>query len=82
MLVGTLGYVSPEQLIGESPATSRDLWALAVVAYETIAGRDARSGIGSAAGKETTDINEYPSGSSGPRAVDRSHGPDLGHAPQ
>jgi eukaryotic-like serine/threonine-protein kinase len=38
VLVGTLGYMSPEQLFGERPATSWDLWALAVVAYEILTG--------------------------------------------
>src|SRR5207245_1576068 len=38
MLLGTLGYMSPEQLIGENPAESWDLWGLAVAAYETLTG--------------------------------------------
>ena len=38
ILVGTPGYISPEQLLGEKPALSWDLWALAVTAYETLAG--------------------------------------------
>ena len=36
--MGTPAYMSPEQLLGESPAVSWDLWALAVVAYETLSG--------------------------------------------
>ncbi len=39
VLVGTFAYLSPEQLMGESPGVLWDLWALAVVAYETLAGR-------------------------------------------
>ena len=34
VLVGTIGYISPEHLLGDSPDVSWDLWALAVVAYE------------------------------------------------
>ena len=38
MLVGTFDYMSPEQLTGENPAVSWDLWAIAVVAYEALTG--------------------------------------------
>jgi eukaryotic-like serine/threonine-protein kinase len=38
ILVGTAGYMSPEQLLGERPGTAWDLWALAVVAYECLTG--------------------------------------------
>jgi len=38
MLLGTLRYMSPEQLRGEKPAESWDLWALSVIAYEMLAG--------------------------------------------
>jgi eukaryotic-like serine/threonine-protein kinase len=38
-LVGTLRYMSPEQLRGDFAAASWDLWALAVVAYEMLAGK-------------------------------------------
>jgi serine/threonine-protein kinase len=37
-LVGTLLYMSPEQLRGEPAAAAWDLWALGVVAYEMITG--------------------------------------------
>ncbi len=37
-LVGTLYYMSPEQLLGQPVDTGSDVWALAVVAYEMIAG--------------------------------------------
>jgi serine/threonine-protein kinase len=35
-LVGTLAYMSPEQLQGGPPAPSWDLWALALMAYEML----------------------------------------------
>jgi eukaryotic-like serine/threonine-protein kinase len=38
VLVGTVGYMSPEQLLGERPAVSWDLWTLAVVVYESVTG--------------------------------------------
>jgi len=38
ILAGTLKYMSPEELQGEQPSESWDLWALAVVAYEMLAG--------------------------------------------
>jgi tRNA A-37 threonylcarbamoyl transferase component Bud32 len=38
ILVGTPAYLSPEQLLGENPTVFSDLWALAVVAYECLAG--------------------------------------------
>jgi hypothetical protein len=37
-LLGTFGYMSPEQLRGEPPAESWDVWALAVVAFEMLTG--------------------------------------------
>ena len=38
VVVGTPGYMSPEQLLGEEPEVSWDLWALAVTAYESLTG--------------------------------------------
>lgn len=38
ILVGTVGYMPPEQLLGERPGVSWDLWALAVVVYESLTG--------------------------------------------
>jgi serine/threonine protein kinase len=37
-LLGTPAYMSPEQLLGEDPSVLWDLWALAVVAYESLLG--------------------------------------------
>jgi serine/threonine-protein kinase len=37
-ILGTFGYMSPEQLRGEPPAESWDVWALAVVAFEMLTG--------------------------------------------
>lgn len=37
-LVGTVKYMSPEQLRGRSISPRWDLWALAVIAYETLCG--------------------------------------------
>jgi hypothetical protein len=38
MLIGTLPYMSPEQMRGDPPAESWDLWALATVAFEMLTG--------------------------------------------
>jgi eukaryotic-like serine/threonine-protein kinase len=38
MLMGTLKYMSPEQLRGEAPTPAWDLWALGVVTYEILTG--------------------------------------------
>ena len=38
VLVGTLQYMSPEQLRGQEVQAGWDLWALAVAAYEALAG--------------------------------------------
>ena len=43
---GTLLYMSPEALLGESPAPSFDIWSLCVVLYEAIAGRNPLSELG------------------------------------
>jgi serine/threonine-protein kinase len=39
LLVGTAGYLSPEQVSGQPATAASDLYALAVVAYECLAGR-------------------------------------------
>ena len=39
VVVGTMKYMSPEQLRGRSASPRWDLWALAVIAYEALCGR-------------------------------------------
>ena len=40
-LIGTLAYMSPEQLRGEDPGLAGDVWALAMIAYEMLTGSHA-----------------------------------------
>jgi eukaryotic-like serine/threonine-protein kinase len=37
-IIGTFAYMAPEQLQGQQPSPSWDLWALAVMAYEMLTG--------------------------------------------
>jgi eukaryotic-like serine/threonine-protein kinase len=48
-LVGTVRYMSPEQLRGGKVGTGWDLWALAVVAFEMLAGAHPFAGAGATA---------------------------------
>ncbi len=61
VLVGTVRYMSPEQLRGDPPSESWDLWALAVVAFEMLTGRypfrsapDAAAGVAFEADPQAT----------------------------
>ncbi|MFB3854110.1 MAG: protein kinase [Vicinamibacterales bacterium] len=45
VLVGTLPYMSPEQLRGEEASPSWDIWALAVIAFEMLSGRHPFAGV-------------------------------------
>jgi hypothetical protein len=49
LLLGTPRYMAPEQLRGEEPRPSWDLWALAILAYEMLAGAHPFDGLGIAA---------------------------------
>ena len=43
IILGTLGYVAPEQIEGHRATPATDVYALAVVAFEALSGRKARS---------------------------------------
>jgi serine/threonine-protein kinase len=43
-LVGTLSYLSPEAINGETPTATFDLWSLSIVLYECLLGRKIFSG--------------------------------------
>jgi tRNA A-37 threonylcarbamoyl transferase component Bud32 len=45
-LVGTLAYMSPEQLQGGAPEPAWDVWALTVIAYEMLTGTHPFAGTG------------------------------------
>ncbi len=40
-LLGTVGYMAPEQIRGEPPTAASDLWALGCILFECLAGRRA-----------------------------------------
>ena len=46
VLRGTLLYMAPEALLGESPSPSFDVWSLCVVLYEAIAGKNPLADVG------------------------------------
>ncbi len=47
-LVGTLAYMSPEQLQGGAPEPAWDVWALTVITYEMLTGQHPFAGAGRA----------------------------------
>jgi len=46
LLLGTPRYMAPEQLRGEEPQPSWDVWALSIVAYEMLTGVHPLDGVG------------------------------------
>jgi eukaryotic-like serine/threonine-protein kinase len=44
VVLGTASYMAPEQLEGRRPTAASDIYSLATVAFEALAGRKARSG--------------------------------------
>jgi serine/threonine protein kinase len=44
-VVGTLEYLDPEYVQGKPSEFSRDVWAIGIVAYELLAGRNPFDGM-------------------------------------
>ncbi len=87
-IVGTPLYLAPETIGGHKPAASQDLWALAMVLYEAIAGEHplrTASGLDpNAIGKELPDIRSYREDCPQPVAafLGRALHPDPARRPQ
>jgi len=78
-LLGTLPYMAPEQLRGEDPNPSWDLWALAVIAFEMLNGAHPFATVGrvdarepSIDGRSTTAAGLCPQFFADALAVDRA----------
>jgi serine/threonine-protein kinase len=81
-LVGTLAYMAPEQILGDEPHPSWDIWALSVIAYEMLAGSHpfrCRVDLPHAPLPESTGSSPLPAGVAGffemALSVDRSKRP-------
>ncbi len=75
VVLGTAGYMSPEQVRGEKSDARSDIFSLGIVFYEMLSGRKAFSGR-SAADRASAILNEDPpdlqsSGRNIPMALDR-----------
>lgn len=88
MLLGTLRYMSPEQLRGELANPTWDLWALAVVAYEMLTGGHPFAGENSiellraiVAGEAIPLAAHLPAPTSWQRFFDRALGCDVTRRP-
>lgn len=88
-MVGTPAYMSPEAINAQRPAPSFDLWALAVVLYEALAGtrpfegRDAHAVFASIVGGEFPDLRTRRKGCPDDVALffNRAFAPDITSRP-
>ena len=74
-LVGTLAYMSPEQLQGGAPEPAWDVWALTVIAYEMLTGAHPFAGAGRPVHAAVLAGRPHPS-----LAAPRGRRPPLGRA--
>jgi len=81
---GTLPYLSPEVLSGERPGAQSDVWSLAVVLFEAVAGVNPFLRPGGAARNPAPDLRTYRPGSPPEVAefFDRALSPDPDERPR
>lgn len=72
MAMGTAGYLDPDLADGHAPSVQSDLYALGVVAYESIAGRPPFSGTTPLAVLRAADRGEFTPLDSGNPALDEA----------
>jgi eukaryotic-like serine/threonine-protein kinase len=70
-IVGTIAYMSPEQILGQEADARSDLFAVGIILYEIAAGRRPWSGLDSAIDSMHAILHDDPAPANAPAAIDR-----------